>query len=212
MAKRLKSGKETSLWLIKLGYGISFPFLVGIGAILLYALNSPRPEAKIDGLGLFTLLVWSVVLIPLAVFAYRFIARRRLIRSITSALRHREFFAPDSSHEVYHDGEGKYLGIDINNGTVLYVHKIRNGAVDVLAMNMSDWLRSDVDGEKLSIFTKLPELPRIEIVTPWAQRFHDTLGALAARQRGISIPFSTHVFRQLEQLERELAIQIPRFA
>lgn len=212
MVQRLKSAKEGCAWLVKLGYMVCFPFLVAIGGITLYALNSPRAEAKIDGLPLFALLVWSAVLIPAGLFFYRLINRRRLLRNIIASLRQRDYFDPDSSHEVYHDGDGKYLGIDIHNGTILYVNKIRNGAVDVVAMNMSDWVSSEVEGQTLRIFTKLPELPRIEIVTPWAQRFYDVLGVLAIKHRGSSLPFSSYVFRQLERLERELDIQIPRFA
>lgn len=210
--QRLKTAKEVCAWLMKMGYMVLFPFLVVIGGITLYALNSPRAEAKIDGLPLFALLVWAAVLIPAGIFVCRLFSRRRLLRNITASLRQRDYFDPDSAHEVYHDGEGKYLGIDINNGTILYVHKIRNGAVDVVAMNMSDWVGSEVEGQTLRLFTKLPELPRIEIVTPWAQRFSDTLGVLIIKHRGSSSPFSSHVFRQLDRLEREFDIQIPRFA
>lgn len=214
MVKRLKTAKETLTWLVKMGYALCLPVLVLIGGILLYALNSTRPEARIEGLPLLTVLVWAAILGPVVLFGYRLFVRRRLIRSITAALRSKEHFDPDGAHEVYHDGEGKYLGIDIRNGTILYVHKIRNGAVDVVAMNMSDWLSSEVNhtGQKFSLLTKLPELPRIEIVTPWAQRFHDTLGAMAIRQIGTANAFSSYVSVQLERLERDFEIHIPRFA
>lgn len=212
MVQRLKTTKEGTFWLAKLAYGISFPFLVAVGGITLYALSSSRPEAKIDGLPLFALLVWSAVLIPLLVFVYRLFSRRRLLRSITATLRDPVFFDPDASYEAYHDGEGKYLGIDIHNGTLLYVHKIRDGEVDVVAMNVSDWVEREIDGQTLTIFTKMPELPRIDIVTPWAQRFFDTLGAMAIKHRGSSNAFSSHVFHKMEQLEREYDIQIPRLA
>lgn len=212
MVQRLKTKREAAFWLLKLTYKIAFPVMVCAGLVLLYALSSSRPEAKIDGLPLLASLVWSAILIPVLVFIYRLLVRRRLIRSITAELRDQVFFDPDASHEVYHDGEGKYFGIDIHNGTLLYVHKIREGEVDVVAMNMSDWVRQEIEGETLTVFTKMPELPRIEIVTPWAQRFFDTLGAMAIKHRGSSNAFSSHVFRKLELLERQYGIQIPRIA
>lgn len=210
MVQRLKTAKEVWFWIIKVLYMISFPFLVFIGGVTLYALNSPRAEANISGLPLFALLVWAAVLIPIVIFAHGIYNRRRLLKSITASLRHPDYFNPDSTFEVYHEGDGKYLGIDINNGTILYVHKIRKGAVDVVALTMDDWINREVEGQMLRLYTKFPQLPRIEVATPWAQRWYDSLGALEYKQRGNQRPFASYVSRELEKLEREHHIQIPR--
>lgn len=210
--QRLKTAKEGWLWLVKLGYMACLPFLVAIGGVTLYALNSPRAEAHIDGLPLFALLVWAAVLIPVGKFVHGLFSRRRLLKSITASLRHPEYFNPDEAYEVYHEGDGKYLGIDVHNGTILYVHKIRTGTVDVVALTMDDWINREVEGNMLRLYTKFPQLPRIEISTPWAQRWFDTLGAMEYKHRGSSRSFASYVSHELEKLEREHHIQIPRVA
>ena len=213
MVQRLKTAKEGWFWLVKLVYMfVGFPFLLFIGLVTLYALNSPRAEAKIAGLPLFALLVWAAVLIPVGVFAYGVFSRRRLLKSITASLRDPGYFDPDAAYETYHEGDGKYLGIDIQNGTILYVHKIRKGAVDVVGLTMDDWTDREVDGSMLRIYTKLPQLPRIEISTPWAQQWFDTLGAMEHKRSNTPRGFAGYVGNRLEQLELDHHIQIPRLA
>ncbi|MEA9996472.1 plasmid IncI1-type surface exclusion protein ExcA [Pseudomonas sp. AA4] len=212
MVQRLKTAKEGWFWLAKMVYLFTLPFLLFIGVVTLYALHSPRAEAKIAGLPLFSLLVWVGVMIPVAVFVYGIFSRRRLLKSITTSLRSAEYFNPDATYEMYHEGDGKYLGIDINNGTILYVHKIRKGEVDVVPLTMDDWINREVEGKMLRIYTKLPQLPRIEIATPWAQRWYDSLGAMEFNRRTTPHPFASYVGNRLAKLERDHQIQIPRFA
>jgi len=212
MVQRLKTAKEGWFWLVKTIYLFCLPFLLFIGAVTLYALNSPRAETKIAGLPLFTLLVWTAVLVPVAVFVYGIFSRRRLLKSITASLRDSDYFNPDATYEMYHEGDGKYLGIDTHNGTILYVHKIRNGAVDVVALTMGDWINREVEGNMLRLYTKLPQLPRIEFSTPWAQRWFDTLGAMEHKHYSTAQPFARYVGNKLETLERDHHIQIPRVA
>lgn len=213
MVQRLKTAREGWFWLVKLAYMlIGFPCLLFIGLMTLYALTSSRAEAQISGLPLFSLLVWSGVLIPVAIFAYGLFSRRRLLKNITAAMRDSAYFNPDSAFEVYHEGDGKYLGIDTENGTILYVHKIRRGQVDVVGLTMEDWINREVDGNTLRLYTKFPRLPRIEISTPWAERWFDALGAMEFKRPATPLHFASHVSKQLETLERDHRILIPRVA
>lgn len=104
---------------------------------------------------------------------------------------------------------GKYLGIDARNGTILYIHKIRKGQVDVVGLTMGDWTNREVEGNKLRLYTKFPELPCIEISTPWAQRWYDTLGAMEYKRYTTAKPFGLYVREHAEKLERENKIHIP---
>ncbi|WP_310649584.1 plasmid IncI1-type surface exclusion protein ExcA [Pseudomonas mosselii] len=210
--QRQKSAKEFGFWLVTKAYVVVFPFLLIVGSGCLYALTSNRPEAKIAGLPLFTLMVWTTILAPVALFMYGTFSRRRLLKSIVTSLRNPDVFCPSPTFEVYHEGEGKYLGIDVEHGTILYVHKIRKGAVDVVALTMDDWTNREVDENTLRLYTKRPQLPRIEISTPWAQRWFDVLGAMEHQRPTPRRPFPSHVGNALEGLERQHHIQIPRFA
>lgn len=135
-----------------------------------------------------------------------------LTQKITAYLRDSAYYAPEIGYEMYRQGEGKYLGIDKKNGTILYVHRIRKGQVDVVGLTMDDWTNREVEGNMFRLNTKFPDLPRIEIATPWAQRWFDTLGAMEYQKTNVAKPFAQHVRDQIEKLESDFKIQIPRLA
>ncbi len=211
MAQRLKTGKEFTFFLIKLAYGIvALPCLLILGLLSLFALNgASRTDSYIY---ILVGMIWMGVIIPVAVFFFHVLKKRRLLKIITNDIKNPDFFMPEHGYEMFHEGDGKYLGIDIKRGTILYVHRIRKGEVDVIGLDMNDWTNREVEGKMLRLYTKLPELPRIEIATPWAQRWFDTLGSMEFKQYQPAMPFSEYVDIHREQLERENHIAIPRLA
>lgn len=209
--QRMKTAKEGWFGFFRIVFMFCYPFLLLIACMLMYALTSSRAEAKINGLPQLTAMVWAVVLVPAVWFVYGIYSRRQLLKSITAELRDPQFFNPTPDFEMYHEGDGKYLGIDVNKGTILYVHKIRKGEVDVVALTMNDWTDREVEGRMFRLFTKFAQLPRIEIATPWADRWYDTLGAMDC-QKYDGRSFAQDVSRKLEQVERNHHIQIPRVA
>ena len=214
MAQRLKTGKESIIWLIKLAYMLlALPFLLFIGIAMLFITGSGKSMWQGSGAIAYASIIWAAILIPVGVFIYGVLSRRRLLKKITAALRDSAYFNPDEICEMYHEGDGKYLGIDTKNGTILYVHKIRKGQVDVVPLTMEDWTNREVEGKSMfRLYTKLPDLPRIEIVTPWAQRWYDTLGAMEHKQYNTPQPFGLFVRDRLDALEREHNVQIQRLA
>ncbi|WP_142591829.1 plasmid IncI1-type surface exclusion protein ExcA [Serratia marcescens] len=212
MAQRMKTAKEGWLGVAKMLY-----MILGLPCLLLLSLAalfvSLAPGMRVDpDIYYFFSLVWSGVLIPVAIFIYGVISKRRLLRIIVTDIKHPDYFMPEQGYEMYHEGDGKYLGIDIKRGTILYVHRIRKGEVDVVGLDMKDWTNREVEGKMFRLYTKLPELPRIEIATPWAQRWFDTLGSMEFKQYQPAMPFSEYVDIHREQLERENHIAIPRLA
>ncbi|KWT07152.1 plasmid IncI1-type surface exclusion protein ExcA [Pseudomonas amygdali] len=213
--QRLKTAKEGWFWIVKIFYMLfAFPFAVLVGVPSLFIASSLIEEKDFTTLG-FCSMLWLGVLIPMGIFIYGVLSRRRLLKRVTRAIKSPQFFNPDPTHEIYHEGDGKYLGIDTKNGTILYVHRIRKGQVDVVALTMDDWTNREVEGKGiLRLYTKHPDLPRIEIGTPLAQLWYDTLGAMEHKQKQYSTPqpFNRYVHDRLEALERDLNVQIPRLA
>lgn len=211
MVQRIKTRKEAAFFIIKLAYGlIGFPFLLILGVLALLSLTW---AGRTDGdIYILISIIWLGILIPVGVFFYKVFSKRRLLKIITNDIKHPDFFMPEPGYEMFHEGDGKYLGIDIQRGTILYVHRIRKGEVDVVGLDMSDWTNREVEGKMFRLYTKIPQLPRIEIATPWAQRWFDTLGSMEFKQYSPSLPFSEYVDIHLEQLEREQHIAIPRLA
>lgn len=213
--QRLKTAKEGWFWIVKIFYMLfAFPFAVLVGVPSLFIASSLIEEKHFTTLG-FCSMLWLGVLIPMGIFIYGVLSRRRLLKRVTRVIKSPQFFNPDPTNEIYHEGDGKYLGIDTKNGTILYVHRIRKEQVDVVALTMDDWTNREVEGKGiLRLYTKHPDLPRIEIGTPLAQLWYDTLGAMEHKQKQYSTPqpFNRYVHDHLEALERDLNVQIPRLA
>ncbi|KPW77326.1 putative Exclusion-determining protein, partial [Pseudomonas amygdali pv. ciccaronei] len=203
--QRLKTAKEGWFWIVKIFYMLfAFPFAVLVGVPSLFIASSLIEEKDFTTLG-FCSMLWLGVLIPMGIFIYGVLSRRRLLKRVTRAIKSPQFFNPDPTNEIYHEGDGKYLGIDTKNGTILYVHRIRKGQLDVVALTMDDWTNREVEGKGiLRLYTKHPDLPRIEIGTPLAQLWYDTLGAMEHKQKQYSTPqpFNRYVHDRLEALER----------
>lgn len=213
MVQRLKTAKEGWLWIVKILYMfIAFPCAVIVTIPSIFMAPSLIGRQAYSTLFFFSM-IWLGVLIPIAIFVHGVLSRRGLLKRVTKAIKASQFFDPDPSNEIYHEGDGKYLGIDTKNGTILYVHRIRKGQVDVVGMTMEDWTNREVEGKGIfRLYTKFPDLPRIEIGTPWAQRWYDTLGAMEHKQYTNTQAFKQHVHHRLEALERDLNVQIPRLA
>ncbi|MBN4174427.1 hypothetical protein GSU75_01632 [Pseudomonas savastanoi pv. phaseolicola] len=213
--QRLKTAKEGWFWIVKIFYMfIAFPCAVFVTIPSLFMAPSLIDRQAYSTLFFFAV-IWLGVLIPMGIFIYGVLSRRRLLKRVTRVIKSPQFFNPDPTHEIYHEGDGKYLGIDTQNGTILYVHRIRKGQVDVVALTMDDWTNREVEGKGiLRLYTKHPDLPRIEIGTPLAQLWYDTLGAMEHKQKQYSTPqpFNRYVHDRLEALERDLNVQIPRLA
>jgi hypothetical protein len=211
--QRLKTAREGWFWIFKLVYGfLAFPFLLFFSIAMTSITLSAESEQRVAAYEVLAIASWVGVLFPIALLIKGVFARRWLLKKITSAVRDPLHFDPDSAHEMYHEGDGKYLGIDINNGTILYIHRIRQGQVDVLGLSMGDWTNREVEGSMFRLYTKIPQLPRIEISTPWAQRWFDTLGAMEHKRYDTPQPFKAYVNDHIHLLEHENKIQIPKLA
>lgn len=210
---RLKTSGEGLYGLVKIAYSlVALPFLLIVGTVTISALMSDRAEARISGLPLFSALVWLAIVLPIFFHVRGKINRSKLLKNIVVSLKSTGYFDPDQSQEMFSASSGKYLGIDTKSGTILYVHRIRKGQVDVVGMTMGDWTNREVEGNVLRLYTKFPELPRIEIATPWAQRWYDTLGAMEYKRYSTPKPFSEYVRDHVQQLERDHQIRISNVA
>lgn len=210
---RLKTRRESWFFLIKIAYMlIGLPFLLIIGTVMFFSVTSERLNHRVPGDVAGTILIWAAILIPVGVFVYRVFSRNRLLKKIVLGMRSPEYFSPNENHELYHPGDCKYLGIDIRNGTILYVHKIRSGQMDVIGFSMTDWTAKEVQGNIFRLYTRIPELPMIQIGTPWAKNWYDTLDAMANKNYSTPVPFSQYVSEQIDSLKRKYRVYIHTLA
>ena len=211
--QRLNTAKEGWFQVARRTYFIIvFPCLIFLGLLSLMVLPGSMPGRETKDTLILIAMFWTPVVVPLLFFISAARARRRLLKNILAVLRAKDTFCPDDGQELIQTASGKYLGIDSKNGTILYVHRIRKGLVDVVGLTMGDWTNREVEGNVLRLYTKFPELPCIEISTPWAQKWYDTLGAMEYKRYQTAVPFRDYVTAHIGTLERENKIHIPRVA
>lgn len=212
--QRLKTPGEAWSGIIRTLYMFfAFPVLLLMGIAMLAMTTSSRSNHRLPGDLLGTTILWVAIFLSVGVFIFGIRNRRQILKNITAAMRDQEYFAPSEGYEYFQQSAGKYLGIDTRNGTILYVHRIRQGQVDVVALTMNDWTNCEVEGRNIfRLYTRFVDLPRLEINTPWAERWYDTIGAMKHKQYSTPEPFPLHVAKLVEKLERENDIQIPRLA
>lgn len=213
IVQRLQSRKEGWLHIAKALYlFIALPFLLIVGTLSLLVMPGSTPGREtIDGLKLVAMF-WIPIIIPMTYFYMEYRSRRRLLKRVVSTLKDQNVFFPQEGFEFSLPQRGTYFGIDTRNGTILYIQQIRKGQLDVVGLDMKDWTQREVEGTKLRLYTKLVELPRIEIPTLNAERWYDTLGAMEHRRYSTPVPFSQYVSQHVEALERDNKIHIPKLA
>lgn len=211
--QRLMNTKEGLFHIVKTLYLVlGVPFFLITGLLSLVALAGSSPGKQTSDSWNLVAMFWTPIIIPLILFVMTSRTRGKLVKGILHTLKSREVFWPAEDCEFLIWNSGKYLGIDSQNGTILYVNRIRKGQVDVVGLTMGDWTRRELEGKKLRIYTKLPQLPCIEISTPWAQRWYDMLGAMEYQRYTTPKPFGQYVSEHVEALERENNIHIPKLA
>ncbi|MEE5177117.1 plasmid IncI1-type surface exclusion protein ExcA [Pseudomonas alliivorans] len=208
--QRLKSAREGWLHIFKIAYLlIALPFFL-MGVMSLLVLPGAEPGQDTYDSLMLVAIFWTPVIVPLMIAIVSYQGCKKLLGRVTEALKAKDVFWPDDGYELFLVNDGKYFGIDTKNGAILYIHKIRKGQVDVVGLTMGDWTNRELEGNKLRLYTKFPELPCIEISTPWAQRWYDTLGAMEYKRYNPPKPFSLYVREHAEKLERENNIHIPK--
>lgn len=126
-----------------------------------------------------------------------------------------ERFSPLKQHQVMDAGRGKYLGIDIKSGNILYIHMVKKGVVDVIGLTMRDWTERELEGSTLRINTKNPEVPVLSVNAhpTVTKELFDTLGAMSHNSYPESFPqepWPLHVSIQSRFVEFEHDVVVPQ--
>lgn len=196
-------------------YFLSLPFLclLAFGTLIaMFGNTMGRPDSE---LYLFSSLVWAAILLPLGYRRFSIMRRSRQLKQMVSMLSSAERFSPQKQHQVLDAGRGKYLGIDTQRGTILYIHMVKRGVIDVIGLTMRDWTDRELEGSALRLNTKDPDVPVLSVNAHpiVAKELFNTLGAMSHNSYAEPFPnepWPEYVGRQSRFVEFEHNVVVPQ--
>ncbi|MFS7253173.1 plasmid IncI1-type surface exclusion protein ExcA [Rahnella rivi] len=213
--QRTDSKAETLWVLVKfVYYFLALPCLVFFAVASLVIYSGHGPGGRDPSMFAFFVLVWLAVLVPLGVRRYFKMSRRSKLLKMVTMLSRPDRFSPQKQHQVLDAGRGKYLGIDTKNGTILYIHMVKKGLIDVIGLDMQSWTNRELEGSALRLYTKMPDVPVLSVYAHpiVAKRLFDTLGAMD--QNSYCKPFTdswpVYVAQQSRFVEYEHDVVVPQ--
>jgi hypothetical protein len=197
-------------------YFLALPCLLFFAAASLIIYLGKQPGGHDDtGMASFFILVWIALVVPLGLRRYGKVSRRIKLKKMVTMLSSSERFSPQKQHQVFDAGRGKYLGIDMQRGTILYIHMVKKGVIDVIGLTMSDWTNRELEGSALRLYTRMPDVPVLSIYAhpTVATPLFNTLGAM--NHNSYSEPFPQepwpeYVGRQSRFVEFEHNVVVPQ--
>lgn len=212
--------KTENLWtLVKfIYYFLALPCLVFFAAASLIIYLGKQPGGHGDpAMAGFFILVWVALILPLGLRRYGKASRKTKLKKMVEMLSSIERFSPEKQHQVFDASRGKYLGIDVQRGTILYIHMVKKGMVDVIGLKMKDWTDRELEGSALRIFTRMPQVPVLSIYAhpTVTTRLFDTLGAMSHNSYSEPFPkepWPLHVGIQSRFVEFEHNVVVPQAA
>lgn len=196
-------------------YALILPCLLILGVITLIISSSDSFHYKLYSTDYVLLtLLWLGILLPLSVSQYGKYSRRHKLQKMVSMLTRADRFSPQKQHQVLDAGRGKYFGIDTKNGTILYIHMLKKGVIDVIGLDMQSWENRELEGNALRLYTRMPDVPVLSIYTQpiVAKELFDTLGAMAHNSYGNAFTDSwpVYVAQQSRFVECEHDVVVPQ--
>ncbi|EHO8462656.1 TPA: plasmid IncI1-type surface exclusion protein ExcA [Escherichia coli] len=126
---------------------------------------------------------WALIILPLLWLYLRTRAKKNKVLQVVQQIKESSLFAPTSDYEQLSFSKSCYFGIDIKNGTMLYVRIYPNNVMDVIGLDIHNFTRTVAEDGKLEIHTTYVSLPMIplEISGISARTLANTMHTMAAR-------------------------------
>ncbi|HFM2774573.1 TPA: plasmid IncI1-type surface exclusion protein ExcA, partial [Escherichia coli] len=126
---------------------------------------------------------WTLLIIPSLWLYLKTRAKKKKILQVVKKIKESSPFAPTSDYEQLSFSKSCYFGIDIKNGTMLYVRIYPNNVMDVIGLDIHNFTRTVAEDGKLEIHTTYVSLPMIplEISGISSRTLANTMYTMAAR-------------------------------
>ncbi|EPA1869371.1 plasmid IncI1-type surface exclusion protein ExcA, partial [Shigella sonnei] len=142
-------------------FGVPFLLLCSLGFTGMM-LTEPYIETDIQAY-LYTYGSWLLLILPSLWLYMKTRAKKKKVQQVVQQIKESSPFAPTSDYEQLSFSKSCYFGIDIKNGTMLYVRIYPNNVMDVIGLDIHNFTRTVAEDGKLEIHTTYVSLPMIPL-------------------------------------------------
>ncbi|HDC8714167.1 TPA: plasmid IncI1-type surface exclusion protein ExcA [Escherichia coli] len=210
----MKTKKETTdrfptWWLLyyvlrKAYFFLGIPFFLFCGVMSITGLIIDPYYGK-DVNAYFYILLWWFLLLAPGIWMYsRAKTRREKIRKVVQTIKESGFYSPEKGYEGLSLTQGAYFGIDLKNGTMLYVRIYPGNIMDVIGFDIHNFTRTVTDDKKLEIHTKYINLPMVPVPSWCAhpETASNTMHAMASRGYDYPVDFPRLIQEKRKEWEQ----------
>ncbi|EMW39472.1 putative surface exclusion protein ExcB [Escherichia coli 2785200] len=130
--------------------------------------------------------------------------RREKIRKVVQTIKESGFYSPEKGYEGLSLTQGAYFGIDLKNGTMLYVRIYPGNIMDVIGFDIHNFTRTVTDDKTLEIHTKYINLPMVPVPS-WCthpETASNTMHAMASRGYDSPVDFPRLIQEKRKEWEQ----------
>jgi len=181
--------------------------LVSYGIMYLtVALTHPNPSLStwIIGIG-----CWVLLFTPFAINRFIATKRKQKIQAVIEKVKQTGYFNPDQNGEYFLFWQSTYIGFDFRQGTILYIRIYPGNVMDVIGLDAYSLVRTEVDGSKLSLYTKFSTLPMIPLKTGAASSIANHLHAMSYKGYRYSFDFNDVLKKKCHEMETLTGMPVP---
>ncbi|MEL7630961.1 plasmid IncI1-type surface exclusion protein ExcA [Pectobacterium aroidearum] len=154
---------------------------------------------------------WFLLIAPFAVNYFIAKKRKQRILSVLEEIKTTGYFNPDKNSEGWSFWTSTYIGFDHHKGTMVYIRVFPGKVMDVIGFDAYSLTRTETEGGKLSLYTKLTTMPLIplEVGSSSAKSIEATIHAMNNKGYNYNFNFPNIVQNKRKKLETLAGMPIP---
>lgn len=152
---------------------------------------------------------WVLLVAPFAVNYFIAKKRKQKIQSALAEIKATGHFNPTKESEAWFFWKNTYLGFDYHKGTIVYIRIYPGNVMDVIGFDAYSLTRTEVEGSKLRLYTKLASLPMISIDTDAASNLANHIHAMNNKGYSYNFNFPDIVKQKRQKLESLAGMPVP---
>ncbi|STB73724.1 plasmid IncI1-type surface exclusion protein ExcA [Citrobacter koseri] len=152
---------------------------------------------------------WVLLVAPFAVNYFIAKKRKQKIQSALAEIKATGHFNPTKESEAWFFWKNTYLGFDYHKGTIVYIRIYPGNVMDVIGFDAYSLTRTEVEGSKLRLYTKLASLPMISIDTDAASNIANHIHAMNNKGYSYNFNFPDIVKQKRQKLESLAGMPVP---